>query len=147
MPEEVIVRQNDRFEIHFQAADPEDPESEVHPVQHLHELTPYGMMLTSLAACTTIVLHTYAQNHGVALHEAEAHLRYERVFAQDCEDCETIRRYEEQIDAELTLVGDLTDKERQKLFRIGQQCSIHKILEDGIEIHFALAGSNSRETN
>jgi uncharacterized OsmC-like protein len=139
MAEHVIVRQNSKFEIEFRALDPRDPESdEIQPVVHIHELTPYSLLLASLGACTTIVLNTYAQHHDVDLQEVESRLRYRRVFQHDCENCEEIKRYEEQIDQELTLSGDLSDEDRQKLFRISKQCSVHKMLEAGIEIRSQL---------
>jgi uncharacterized OsmC-like protein len=144
--EHVIVWQNSNFEIEFRAADPRDPESEdVEPVYHIHELSPYTMLLASLGACTTIVLHTYAQNHGVGLEEVESHLHYKRVFQNDCENCEEIDRYAEVIDQELTLSGDLTEKERQKLFQIAKQCSVHKMLEAGIEIRSHLIDDGDDE--
>ena len=135
MTEYVIIRQNNRFEIEFKAQDPHDPESgEISQVTHIHELTPYTMLLSSLGACTTIVLHTYAQNHQVGLQEVEIRLRYKRVFQEDCENCEEINRYEEKIDQELILMGDLSESERQKLYQISKHCSVHKLLEDGIEM-------------
>jgi uncharacterized OsmC-like protein len=139
MAEYLVVRQNSRFEIEFLASDPHDAESdELQPVVHIHELTPYTLLLASLGACTTIVLHTYAQHHEVDLQEVESRLRYERVFQDDCDNCEEIDRYEEQIDQELALTGDLTEEERQRLFQISKQCSIHKMLEAGIEIRSQL---------
>jgi putative redox protein len=146
MAEHVIVWQNRKFEIEFRAQDPHAPESdESQPVVHIHELTPYTLLLASLGACTTIVLHTYAQNHDVALQEVESRLRYERVFRHDCENCEAIERYEEQIDQELALRGDLTDEERKKLFHISKQCSVHKMLQAGIEIHSQLIDDGGEE--
>lgn len=135
MSEHVIVWQNSKFEIEFRAQDPRDSESgEIQQVVHIHELTPYTMLLTSLGACTAIVVNTYAQHHDVALQAVELELRYQRVFQEDCENCEEIESYNEKIDQQVTLTGDLTDGERQKLFQIARQCSIHKMLESGIEI-------------
>jgi uncharacterized OsmC-like protein len=146
MAEHVIVRQNNKFQIEFRAQDPRDQESgEIQPVVHIHELTPYTMLLASLGACTTIVLHTYAQHHDVDLQEVESHLRYKRVFQHDCEHCEEIERFEEQIDQELTFSGDLTNEEREKLFRISKQCSVHKLLETGIEIRSQLIQDGGEE--
>jgi putative redox protein len=136
MAEHLIIRQNSKFETEFQASDPHDPESdEIRQVVHIHELTPYTMLLASLGACTAIVINTYAQNHDVDLQEVELDLQYERVFQDDCENCEQIDRYEEQIEEELTLKGNLTEEERKKLFQISKQCSVHKLMEDGIEIN------------
>jgi uncharacterized OsmC-like protein len=143
MAEQVIVDQNSDLEMEFRAADPRDAESdEFHVVDHVHDLTPYGMMLASLGACTTIVLHNYAQNHWLALERVTIHLRYARVFQQDCENCEDIDQYEEQLQEEITLIGDLTDQERVKLYDIAQQCSIQRIFENGVDINSKLANGS-----
>jgi uncharacterized OsmC-like protein len=58
------------------------------------------------------------------------------VFAEDCEHCEEIGEYTEQIEAIVGFTGELTDAERNKLFLIARHCPIHKILHDGIETVF-----------
>jgi uncharacterized OsmC-like protein len=142
MAEHVVVWQNDRFEIEFRATRPEEEQQaegqEPQPVYHIHELTPYGQLLASLGSCTTIVLHTYAQHHGVDLEEVTVDLRYQRVFQEDCENCEDIERYEEQVDERISLQGALNGQQRDKLLHIAHQCSIHKILEAGLKIDSAL---------
>jgi uncharacterized OsmC-like protein len=135
MPEKVIVHQKSNFEIRFLASDPEEPESEeLHEMNSIYAFSPYTMMLASLGACTTIVLHTYAQNHGIDLHAVEATVEYERDFKEDCENCDQIDRYEEHIMESVSLDGNFSEHEREKLLKISKQCSIHKILEDGIKI-------------
>jgi putative redox protein len=135
MGEEVIVRQNDKFETEILALDPHDPDgTEFRSVEHMHQLTPYGMLLASLGSCTAIVMHTYAQYHDVDLHEVELHLQYDRIFAEDCEDCEHIHEYKEQIEEGITVLGDLTPEERKRLFAVSKHCPIHKILAHGIEV-------------
>jgi uncharacterized OsmC-like protein len=134
MSEKVIVRQISNFEIQFRATDPEDGGSDLHEVDSIYALTPYTMLLASLGACTTIVLHTYAQNHGIGLDAVEATVEYRRDFKEDCEKCEQIDRYEEHISESVSLEGNLSEKEREKLQKISQKCSIHKILEDGLRI-------------
>ena len=143
MGERVVVRQNSRFETEFRAAPEEEHghhahdhgvEPEPQPVMHIHELTPYGMLLASLGGCTAIILNTYAQNHGVALEEVELHLEYERLFARDCIDCEEIDEYTEQITQNLILRGELSEKDRNKLYQIAHQCPIDRMLQGGIKI-------------
>jgi uncharacterized OsmC-like protein len=135
MTEKVMVRQNNNFEIGFWAADPNDPDSDaLEPVQHIPDLTPYGMLLASLGSCTTIVLHTYAQHHDVVLHEVEIQLAYERVFQEDCENCEEIEKYKERIQEQIRFRGDFSAAEHDKLLHIAHQCSIYKMLRSGIEI-------------
>jgi len=143
MAEIVVIRQNSKFETEFLGADTEAEETagrELHPVHAIHDLSPYGLLLASLGACTAILLHSYAQNHQVALTDVELRLTYGRVFATDCKECEEKDKYEEGITAEVGLVGDLPAAERDKLFLIAKHCPVHKILHNGIRTEFRLAG-------
>lgn len=141
MGESVIVRQNSKFETEILALDPHDPAaSQFHPVENVYHLTPYGMLLAGLGSCTAIVLHTYAQHHGVDLQEVELQLEYNRVFADDCVECEGIQEYREQIGEEIVLVGDITPQERKRLFAVSKHCPIHKMLAGGIKVQSRLAG-------
>jgi len=103
-------------------------------VYHIHELTPYGMMMASLGSCTGIVLHTYAQHHGIDLREVTFDLRYDRVFAEDCADCEDIDVYREKIDEAILLSGHLSDRDRDRLYAVSHHCPIRKILMNGLEV-------------
>jgi uncharacterized OsmC-like protein len=139
MAERVILRQNRHFETEFLSNDPHNPDStELKSTTQMYELTPYGMLLAGLAGCTSVLLHTYAQNHGLDLREVELRLTYERVFEDDCESCEEIEHYTEQIEEEILLIGELDELQREKLFLVSKQCPIHKIVEDGIEVHSSL---------
>ena len=133
MAEKVVVRQNNDYEISFWTLHEHDAE-DFHPVAHIHNLTPYGMMLASLGSCAAILLHSFAQNHGIDLQEVALQLTYDRAFQDDCDNCENISRYQEQIEVEVTFSGNLTPEEHEKLRLISRQCPIQKILEDGIQI-------------
>lgn len=136
MGEKVKIRQNNKFEIQFWAPDPHDEAShELLQITQLHALTPYGMMLASLGSCTTIVLHTYAQNHNIDLHEVRILLEYERTFSDESELYQGVQSFQEHITEEIELIGGFDPEQRKKLFNISKQCSIHKMFEHGIEIH------------
>ena len=116
MTEKVIIRQNSRFETEFQATDPEvEGAGEFFDVSGLHELTPYGMLLSSLGGCTAIVVNTYANNHGIPLDAVEIRLEYRRNFKEDCINCETIDRYEDIIQEEIRFEGRLSEEQIEKL--------------------------------
>jgi putative redox protein len=137
--ESVIIRQNSEFETDILARDPHNPDDqEFHAASDVHQLTPYGMLLTGLGACTAIVMHTYAQYHDVPLSEVELHLEYDRVFADDCKDCEGSDEYKEQITMDIAIFGELVAADRQKLFVIAKHCPIHKMLAHGIDVHSRL---------
>ena len=136
MTERLILRQNHHFETEFLSTDPHDPESnEFRSTTHLHELTPYGMFLAGLAGCTSIILHTYARNHEIELQKVELRLTYERVFQDDCDNCEEDEPYKDKIDEEILLLGNLDERDREKLFLVSKQCPLHKIVEDGTEVN------------
>ena len=143
MGERVIVRQDNNFQTEFLAADPHHPdEGALWPVDSVHGLTPYGMLLAGLGSCTGIVLHTYAQYHGVPLEGVELRISYDRVFAEDCEDCESIDEYEELIELEIALIGEKLGKtDRMKLMAIAKHCPIHKILAHGITVQATQAAA------
>ena len=141
MTEIVVVRQNSKLETEFLAADTEAADQagrDLHPVHVIQELSPYGLLLGSLGACTAILLHSYARNHNVKLQEVEMRMTYGRVFATDCKECEEKDKYAEGIDAEVGLTGELSSAERNKLFLISQHCPVHKILHSGIRTEFRL---------
>lgn len=135
MPERVIVHQDKAFQTRFEAANPHDAESDqTEPVMHLHDLTPYGMLLASVGSCTAIVLNSYAQNHDIPLESVSVEAVYDRVFADDCKDCDEDTEYEEIIREGLTFSGDLSDKDRKRLHQVAKYCSIRRLLEQGIRI-------------
>ena len=131
--EEVIIRQDSNFKLEARARG-EGGDGEMKPAGSLGDLSPYGMLLSALGSCTAVVLHTYAQHHDIDLSQAEIHLRYERNFQEDCENCEEIDKYEDRIRVSVGFEGNLSKEQREKLEHISELCSIHKILEDGIEI-------------
>ena len=141
MTEAVIVQQNKDFEIAFWVLRENDEEEEpaFHPVEHMYDLSPYTMLLTSLASCTSILLHTYAQHHELGLEEVELRLQYGRVFDEDCENCEDIDRYEEQIEEVFAFTGDLSAEDKKRLFQVAKQCPIYKMLHDGVQVKSWLA--------
>ena len=140
MSEKVVIRQRSNYETEFWAVDPEAPEpGKLNHVRHIQDLTPYGMLLASLGSCTAVVVNTYAQYHGVRLHEVELMTEYQRTFKEDCKHCEEISRYDEQINVDISFKGTLTPQEHEKLFKISLQCPIHKMFKSGVKIQSHLA--------
>jgi uncharacterized OsmC-like protein len=139
MAERIIVKQDRQFRTQFLAADPEDIHSNVfESIDDIHQLTPYGMLLSSLASCTALVMHTFAQNHDIGLKEVEMHMSYQRVFREDCEDCEEDKEYTEEISERILLEGDLSAADREKLLHVAHFCPIFKMMKEGITITSSL---------
>jgi len=147
MAERVIVKQDRQFRTQFSVADPEDIQSDIfEAVEDIHQLTPYGMLLSSLASCTALVMHTFAQNHDIKLREVELHMSYQRVFREDCEDCEEEKEYNEEISERILLEGDLSSADREKLLHVAHFCPIYKMMIDGIAINSSLIEGKVEES-
>ena len=139
MADRVIVRQDSEFRTQFWAETEEGKDKgKMMGVEHVHQLNPYSMMLSSLGSCTAIVLNTYAQYHRLALKEVELRLQYKRNYKKDCETCEEVDNYTEEVTEEIILNGKLNEEERQKLLYIAHACPIYKMFKDGIPIKTSL---------
>lgn len=135
MSEKVIVRQNSNYETTFMAVEPDGPDKDKpRPVHGIHELTPYGMVLAGIGTCTAFVVNTYAEHHHVTVEAVELKLEYQRMFKDDCVNCEASDKYDEQISMTVGFEGNLTASERGKLFKISLQCPVHKMLKGGITV-------------
>jgi putative redox protein len=91
--------------------------------------SPYDLLLMALGACTSMTLRMYANRKGLALDDIQVRLRHDRVHAEDCADCDGADRKIERITRVLTLIGDLTDAEQQRLLQIADRCPVHRTLE------------------
>jgi uncharacterized OsmC-like protein len=135
MSERVVVYQDKSFRTEYQAADPNDEDSQsVAPVMHLHNLTPYGMILASIGACTAIVVNSYARHHDIPLKGIRVDASYDRVFVDDCEDCDENNTYEEIIREKIDFEGDLDEKQIHRLHQVAKACSVRRLLENGIGV-------------
>jgi uncharacterized OsmC-like protein len=136
MTEKIVFRQASTYETEVRTPVLEDQAQadQLQPVTEWVELNPYEMLLVGLAGCTTAVLFTYAQYHQLELHEIEITATYDRIFEEDCENCEHIESFEEIIEEQIMLIGDLSQEQREKLFQISHHCPIQKMLESGIGV-------------
>ncbi len=135
MSERVVVYQDKNFQTRFMSQNPEfENKEELEDIFHIHDLTPYGMLLASVAACTAIVVNTYASHHNIPLEGIRVDANYDRVFAEDCEDCDENNRYEEVIQEQIEFIGDLNDKQRNRLHQVAKACSVRRLLESGIRV-------------
>jgi len=135
MSERVVVNQDKSFRMEYRTADPNDEGSEkLESVMHLHNLAPYGMLLASVESCTAIVVNTYARNHNIPLKGVTVDATCDRVFAEDCDNCDENTQYEEIIHEELTFGGDLSQKNLDRPHQVARACSIRRMLESSIQI-------------
>ncbi len=95
---------------------------------------PYSFLLASLGACTSITLRMYADRKGIPLEKVSVRLRHEKIYAQDCESCETQAGKIDQIEREIELVGSMGAAERRRLMEIADKCPVHRTLHSEVHV-------------
>jgi uncharacterized OsmC-like protein len=96
--------------------------------------TPYDLLLAALGACKSMTMRMYANHKGYNLDHAEVRLSHDKIHAEDCENCDTKNGKVDHIQAEISISGDLTDEERQKIFEIAEKCPVHRTITSEIII-------------
>ncbi len=97
--------------------------------------TPYEMLLGSLASCTAVTLSLYAQHKGIELEGLEAEYEYDRVHADDCQDCEAeTTGFIDRIQSSVRITGSFDEAQRKRLTQIVSRCPVHKTLENRVHV-------------
>jgi len=91
--------------------------------------TPVSLLLSSLGACTSVTLKMYAQRKSWPLEEVHVTLGIE------------IGEEGSTIDRKITLHGELSDEQRERLLQIANACPVHKILTRSITIRSGLTAA------
>jgi putative redox protein len=98
---------------------------------------PYALILGGLGACTSITLQMYARRKGWPLEGVEVELTHGRDYAQDCAECEQEDARLDRVQINITLRGDLSDEQRDRLLEIATKCPVNKTLSAGLKITHA----------
>ncbi len=98
---------------------------------------PYALILGGLGACTSITLQMYARRKGWPLEGVEVELTHGRDYAKDCADCEQEDARLDRVQINITLRGDLSDDQRDRLLEIATKCPVNKTLSAGLRITHA----------
>ena len=129
-----LYTQNMHFGRHFLVAD--EPESvggnDAGP-------GPYEYLLMGLGACTNMTLRMYAERKQIPLKRIRIRLSHYKIHAEDCIDCSTREGKVDEIMCEITLEGDLTDEQRQRMLEIANRCPVHRTLTSEIKVRSKLA--------
>jgi putative redox protein len=92
--------------------------------------TPYQLLLSSLGACTAITLRMYAARKGWALAAVTVELQFNPDGVPPAGGNDIRRR--------ITLGGDLSAEQRERLLQIANACPIHKVLSGELRVATAL---------
>ena len=95
---------------------------------------PYDYLLAALGVCTSMTVGLYARRKNLPLEMIKVSLWHSRVYAKDCEECETKEGMLDRIDVEVDLTGALSAEQRDKLMEIAAKCPVHRTLTSEINI-------------
>ncbi|OGO50630.1 MAG: hypothetical protein A2148_00720 [Chloroflexi bacterium RBG_16_68_14] len=96
--------------------------------------SPYELLLWALGSCTAMTLLMYARRKGWDLAEVSIHLTHDRVHAQDCQDCEEETGKVELIRRDISIRGQISEEQKERLLEIANLCPVHKTLTSGSKI-------------
>jgi len=100
--------------------------------------TPYQFLSSGLASCTSMTLQMYAKRKKWPLEDVETHVYYSREHLEDCENCENDNSKIDTFRREIKLIGDLDEKQKQRLLEIADRCPVHKSLTSKTQINTKL---------
>jgi len=104
---------------------------------------PYDFLLTALGTCTSMTIGFYARRNRLPLEHITVSLSHSRIYAADCEECETKEGMLDRIDVEVELTGALSAEQHAKLMEVASRCPVHRTLTSEINIRLRAAGKSS----
>ncbi len=96
--------------------------------------SPYDLLVAGVGACTAMTLRMYADHKKLSLDSVTVTLSHKKIHATDCDECESESGKIDRIEREISLVGDLSGEQRQRLLEIADRCPVHKTLHSEVNI-------------
>ena len=100
--------------------------------------TPYDLLSAALATCTSMTLRMYANHKKLNLESATVRVEHDKIHAEDCVDCETADRKIDEFRRTISLEGDLTEAERNRMLEIADRCPVHRTLHGETKVRSSL---------
>jgi putative redox protein len=100
--------------------------------------SPYELLLMALGSCTSMTINMYAARKKWTVDQVVVRLRHERVYADDCVNCEDPKSKIDRIWCSIQLAGALDEAQRNRLIEISKQCPVHRTLTNKIDIRTEL---------
>lgn len=97
--------------------------------------TPYDLLLGSLGACTAMTIRMVAEREKIPLDTVTVTLDHDRNHQTDCDHCDDSSARIEAINRTVSIAGDMSAAERDRLHGIADRCPVHRTLTGELHIH------------
>lgn len=92
---------------------------------------PFDLLMSGLGACTSMTLRMYAERKGLTLHRISVALSHDKL------EIDGVSR--DRITREITLEGELSPEQRQRMLEIANKCPVHRALSQSMMLDCSLA--------
>lgn len=101
-----------------------------------HDLgpSPYDLVSSGLAACTSMTLQMYAKRKKWDLQDAIVHVEHNKNHVKDCENCEDSKAKIDHFYRKIELIGKLDGEQKARLMEIADRCPVHKTLHSEVKV-------------
>ena len=79
-------------------------------------------------------MRLYADRKALPMDRVSVTLNHKKIYAKDCEECETKDGMLDQIERNISIAGQLDAEQRAKLMEIADKCPVHRTLTSEIRI-------------
>jgi putative redox protein len=98
----------------------------------------YELLLAALGACIGTTLRMYADRKQWPLQTVHVDLSHRRIPSEEGEESGAKSGMVDRIDASLSVTGDLTEEQRNRLLEIAERCPVHRTLVSEVQIQTRL---------
>ncbi|MDE2440864.1 MAG: OsmC family protein [Betaproteobacteria bacterium] len=92
---------------------------------------PFDFVMAGLGACTSMTLRMYAERKGFALTHVSVSLNHDKIVVDGVTH--------DRISRLISLEGELSAEQRQRLLEIANKCPVHRLLSQSVTLECALA--------
>ena len=104
--------------------------------------SPYDLLSSSLAACTSMTLKMYANRKGWDLQKVEVHIDHNKDYLIESEDHEAAndskKRKADIFNRLLNITGELNQQQLDRLLEIADRCPVHRSLHGQVVVRTSL---------